>query len=410
MVSVSSARETGSRPRPRRIGFFGIQCDTANLGLAALAYSTVAILDDLVPADVEFVLFSINSEESVALMRRTLGIARAVTAARFWNKRPVGMARTVREVRRCDVVVDLTGGDSFSDIYGAKRLLRKLIQKEIALITRTPLVLAPQTYGPLRRARWRPWYRHVVKRASLVVARDDLSAQFVASLTDRRVHVSTDVAVVLPWTAPERRPGRIAFNVSGLLWDGGYTGANQFALKTDYRAYCHGVVEGLLAAGHEVHLVPHVLTREWEGGVEDDVAASKELMRDHPECSLAPAFTSPVEAKSHIATADVFIGSRMHATIGAFTAGVPTVPVAYSRKFAGFFGTLGYPILVNLETAGTDDAVAQTLALVADRDRLAEVAGPPRQAAQQAIDVFLETLRDTLTTSLEDTRTDDVRG
>ena len=98
------------------------------------------------------------------------------------------------------------------------------------------------------------------------------------------------------------------------------------------------------------------------------------------------------------------------ATIGAFTAGVPTVPVAYSRKFAGFFGTLGYPILVNLETAGTDDAVAQTLALVADRDRLAEVAGPPRQAAQQAIDVFLETLRDTLTTSLEDTRTDDVRG
>jgi len=388
----------GSRgSRAGRVGFLGIQCDTANLGLAALTYSTAAIVDEMVPPDTEFVLFSINSDASIDEMRRTLGIHRPISAVPFWHKRPLAMAHSIRQISRCDVVVDLTGGDSFSDIYGGKRLLRKLIHKELVLATRTPLVLGPQTYGPLRRAAWKPWYRHVVERAALVVARDELSARFVGTLTQRPVHVSTDVAVVLPWTSRQRPSGtRVAFNVSGLLWDGGYTGANQFSLATDYRAYCHGVVAGLLADGHEVHLVPHVLTRDWEGGVEDDVAAAKQLMQSHPACTLAPPFVSPVDAKSHIATADVFIGSRMHATIAAFTAGVPTIPAAYSRKFAGFFGNVGYPVLVDLVELDTEAAVAETLALVKDRERLAELAQPARDEAQQRIRVFTDALRDTL--------------
>lgn len=409
MVSVTPSRRrghVGRGPEQRRVGFLGIQCDTANLGLAALTYSIIAILDDMVPPDTEFVLFSINSEPSLDEMRRTLGVTRPVRAVPFWHKRPVAMARAVREISRCDVVVDLTGGDSFSDIYGSKRLLRKLLHKELVLATRTPLVLGPQTYGPLRRAIWSPWYRHVLEQAALVVARDDLSADFVASLTNRPVQVSTDVAVVLPWTPEERRAGRVALNVSGLLWDGGYTGGNQFALTTDYRAYCHGVVEGLLAEGHEVHLVPHVLTRAWEGGVEDDVAASKALMRDHPACTLAPAFTSPVDAKSHIATADAFIGSRMHATIGAFTAGVPTIPAAYSRKFAGFFGSLGYPALVDLAADDTDETVTQTLALVRDRERLAQLARPALDVARDNVDVFRGALHESLPEKLRDSPPD----
>ena len=383
-----------------RIGFLGIQCDTANLGLSALAYSAVAVLDALVPPDVEFVLFSANSQESLRELTTTLGITRPLEAVPFWLRRPGALMHTVGEINRCDLVVDFTGGDSFSDIYGSKRLFRKLIHKELVLATRTPLVLAPQTYGPLKHRAWARWYRHVVDRAALVVARDDLSRRFLESLTEREVLVSTDVAVLLPWTADPPVAGRVAFNVSGLLWGGGYTGTNQFALKTDYRAFCHGVVEGLLAEGHEVHLVPHVITRPWEGGVEDDVAASQELVREHPGCTLAPAFTSPVAAKSHIATAEAFIGSRMHATIGAFTAGVPTIPVAYSRKFAGFFGNLGYSTLVDLGSASTEEAIEQTLALVEDRQRLAELAQPARGMAQQSIDVFREALRRTLPVEL----------
>ena len=34
----------------------------------------------------------------------------------------------------------------------------------------------------------------------------------------------------------------------------------------------------------------------------------------------------------------------MHATIGAISSGVATIPFSYSRKFEGLFGNLEYPL------------------------------------------------------------------
>ena len=70
------------------------------------------------------------------------------------------------------------------------------------------------------------------------------------------------------------------------------------------------------------------------------------------------------------------------------------MPVAYSRKFSGFFGNLGYPIVVDLAEADTETAVAQTLTLVKDRERLAELAQPAREVAQQRIRVFADALHE----------------
>ena len=377
----------------------GVQCDTGNLGLAALAYSAIRLMENAVPGAGEYVLFSINSDAELQRMQNTLGIAeKTIRAVPFRHKNPRAMAESVRQLSRCDLVLDFTGGDSFSDIYGVKRLARKLFHKQLVLATRTPLVLAPQTYGPLTHWVSPPWFRHVVNRATMVFARDDLSAEFLRGITKREVLVSTDVAVTLPWQKrlyelPATSSRRIALNVSGLLWNGGYTGDNQFGLATDYRAYCDQVVTNLLSAGHEVHLVSHVLARAWEQGEEDDVRAAKQVQADHPEAILAPTFASPVEAKSYISLMDTFIGSRMHATIAAFTSGVATVPVAYSRKFAGFFGNLGYPVLVDLATESTREAVSATLSHVADAARLRELAVPANAAAQERIGVFTERLR-----------------
>lgn len=380
-----------------KVGFLGIQCDTANLGLAALAYAGVSLVAELVPDDTEFVLFSINSDTELKRMQETLHLDRRIRAVPFYHKNPRAMSNSVREIGSCDVVIDFTGGDSFSDIYGVRRLLRKLFHKQLVLSTRTPLVLAPQTYGPLKHWFSKPWFRHVIDKAALVFTRDDLSAEFLKTLTKREALVATDVAVTLSWDDalydfPADGRTRVAVNVSGLLWVGGYTGDNQFGLTADYRTYCHELVSSLLEAGHEVHLVSHVLSRPWERGEEDDVRAAREFQADHPECILAPVFVSPVEAKSYIAKMDAFVGSRMHATIAAFTSGVPTVPVAYSRKFAGFFGNLGYEVLVDLAAESTSDAVASTLSWLADPDRLRTLAAPANADAQRRIRIFSEEL------------------
>ncbi|SDL82627.1 polysaccharide pyruvyl transferase family protein [Tessaracoccus oleiagri] len=378
-----------------RIGFLGIQCDNANLGVAALAYAGLHLVHRLAPSEAEFVLFSDNSVSGIDRMRTALGIGeRRIRAVPFRHRSPRHMARSVAAMAGCDAIVDFSGGDSFSDLYGAKRLAKLLLHKELAILTRTPLVLAPQTYGPFQRRWSRPLVRHVLDRAALVFSRDDPSAEYVAGLVDREVIVATDVAVTLPWRRGVELEGAepaVGFNVSGLLWRGGYTGRNQFHLVADYRAYCDEVVAALLDGGFSVHLVSHV-GPAGRPAAEDDLTACRELQRRHPRARLSPPFGDPVEAKSWIAATEVFIGSRMHATIAAFTSGVPVVPAAYSRKFAGLFGSLGYEPLVDLTVLDAGAAAALTLGLVHDRARLAEQVALANERAQARISIFPERL------------------
>ena len=136
-------------------------------------------------------------------------------------------------------------------------------------------------------------------------------------------------------------PVRVGLNVSGLLMNGGYTGKNMFGLTTDYPALIREILRRFTAMeGVETHLVGHVISESQP--VEDDFRASEALAEEFPGAVLAPRFASPSEAKSYIAGMDFFMGARMHACIAAFSSGVPVIPMAYSRKFAGLFGTLGY--------------------------------------------------------------------
>ena len=68
-------------------------------------------------------------------------------------------------------------------------------------------------------------------------------------------------------------------------------------------------------------------------------------------------FLTPIDAKDYISGLDFFMGSRMHATIAAFSSGVPVVPIAYSRKFNGLFkDTLEYEYMVDLKNSSNEEA------------------------------------------------------
>jgi polysaccharide pyruvyl transferase WcaK-like protein len=106
------------------------------------------------------------------------------------------------------------------------------------------------------------------------------------------------------------------------------------------------------------------------GSPEDDYSASEAIARAHPNVRLAPAFANPSEAKTYIAGLDFFMGARMHACIAAFSSGVPVIPMAYSRKFAGLFGSLGYDHTVDCTTEDADAIHDRIVASFHDRERL----------------------------------------
>jgi len=108
------------------------------------------------------------------------------------------------------------------------------------------------------------------------------------------------------------------------------------------------------------------------GSVEDDLKACEELAEAYPGAKVAPAFTAPSEAKSYISGLDFFMGARMHSCIAAFSSGVPVVPMAYSRKFAGLFGSLGYNYTVDCTSEPSDVIIDRIMQAYENRAVVAE--------------------------------------
>lgn len=297
------------------------------------------------------------------------------------------------DVRACNIMLDISGGDSFTDIYPDKRFAYMTSTKIITILAGKPLVLSPQTIGPFSRQPHSAIAAWICRRAEALFSRDDLSIAALSRLAPGvPAQQVVDVAFALPFTPRPKTPGRlqVGLNVSGLLMNGGYAGGNQYGLGFDYAALTHRLIKALLARGDcDIHLVPHVIAPHMPS--DDDAAAADRLKAQYPALHRHADFRSASAAKSFVSGLDYMIGARMHATIAAFSSGVPVMPISYSRKFEGLFGSLGYDALVRRDM--DDDAALACI--LGGLDRRAELAGAIA-AAQPRIETGLGTYVDAL--------------
>ncbi|HDZ8013723.1 TPA: polysaccharide pyruvyl transferase family protein [Citrobacter amalonaticus] len=261
--------------------------------------------------------------------------------------------------KKYDIVMDIGEGDSFTDIYGIKRFTIMALTKYLALRAKKKIVLSPQTIGPFNKKFSYLVSRYLMSKCDAVFSRDYKTTQFVRAMGIECVEVS-DVAFTLPYDLLPRLENSVGMNISGLLWNGGYSGNNQFGLTVDYRKFVKQTIENFRTRGQSVHLVAHVIADHIP--VEDDYRVCvqiKKMFADDEGVVLGPKFTSPIQAKSYISQLDFFAGSRMHATIASLSAGVVTIPIAYSRKFSGVFGSLEYPFTLDAYSLDTEGLLNQ---------------------------------------------------
>lgn len=330
--------------RPLRVVLIMHSTRSDNLGVGALTVGEVTILREVAAGLGRSLELTILDWKDPRAPYVTGPDIRTIDLDSRFLVNPFGFFATVR---RADLVIDIGAGDSFADIYGSARLRRMFAMKFLTHLAGTPLVLAPQTIGPFTKG-WSRWLALAsIRRCVIVATRDALSTQALRDLGyEGTVIEASDVALRLPYDPPPPRaegPPRVGINVSGLLMNGGYTGKNEFGIALDYPRLIRDLIGFFQGEGAEVHLVAHVLPEDpARTHVEDDFAACAAFAGACPGTVLAPRFASPSAAKTYIAGLDFFLGARMHACIAAFSAGVPVVPMAYSRKFAGLFGSLGY--------------------------------------------------------------------
>ena len=351
-----------------KLGLLGLDFKSGNMGCQALAYAFYLNLPKFTDKQIDCIIMIEGDEEEVTIPKLD-SVTNSVIF--FKTKNRSQMKEIKKEIMSCDYVVDFTNGDSFSDIYGIKRMIKVSIPKIATIKKNTPLILGPQTYGPYNKTLSKKMAKYILKNAKTVCTRDEMSAEMINKLTGQKPEDFTDIAFMLPYNQTEKKEKSVGINVSGLLWNGGYTGNNQFGLKVDYREYITNIIKYLQENGYRAYLIPHVITKSKEN-VENDITAIEEIQKMFEGVVASPEFKNPIEAKEYIASMEFFIGSRMHSTIAGVSTKVPTVAFSYSRKFEGLYENIDYPYVLNAKELTTDEAFEKTIEYINNRDKMKE--------------------------------------
>jgi len=408
-------------PREKKkisVCLFGASLDVGNLGCRALAASMIKLILDSMPDANIYLLYGnrTSGTRDVNVSGRNVKVtvvnyrlspkARIkehllwiLLAAVCYRLIPIRALRNlicryipmIRILEKADFVGSIHGGDSFSDIYGLRRIIIGSIPDIIAILLYKKLVLLPQTYGPYKSTIAKLIARFIFAYSVRIYTRDIKSSEVVREILNKNrkhadIRICPDVAFILDAVTPDMldiqpkvdRSNAVplmGLNISGLLYNGGYNHNNMFSLKFEYKEFVKElVIKFIEETNAHLLLIPHVFS----SGVESDNNACYEVQKSVPEkyrnrVHRVMREYDHNEIKGIIGLCDFFIGSRMHSCIAALSQGVPSVGIAYSLKFSGVFESIGLEnSVVDAREKTQDEVMALCMKIFHEKDRVAE--------------------------------------
>jgi colanic acid/amylovoran biosynthesis protein len=384
---------------PYKMIVLGAGFSTLNMGVGALAAGTIkAIIHQYPDADISILDYGkddLTYQVQVGDRRVSVQLINIRFSKRFYLRNNIALLilfalllklvpfervkkhltaknAVLKQLAEADFTASISGGDSFSDIYGLGRFLYFALPQILVLLMGKKLVLLPQTLGPYQSTAVKLLTHHILKSACVIYSRDFNSMNEVRELfkddgVNEKLRFCYDVGFVIDPIKPSgmvgagNMPSRgtgdslVGVNVSGLLYQGGYDHRNMFGLRMDYRTLIDEIVDFLIRKKNaSVMLVPHVFDEyESDARVCEEIYDRLNNMYDG-KLFVVRGCHDQNEIKYIIGLCDYFVGSRMHSCIAALSQGIPTVSIAYSRKFAGVMETLG------IETQVADPRVLDT--------------------------------------------------
>jgi polysaccharide pyruvyl transferase WcaK-like protein len=284
-----------------------------------------------------------------------------------WSSRFIQSNHVLKNIIGSDIFGAISGGDSFSDIYGLKRFFYVTLPQLLIVLLRKELILLPQTVGPFKGIFARAIARFILKRSKVIYSREKTRIRDITYLlggenSKNKVKFCQDVGFLVESLRPKKLnilgfpevrkvdSPIVGLNISGLLFMGGYSKDNMFRLKFKYSEFIYEMIEYLINRWKaSVLLIPHVFGGPEEFESDSMVCSSLygELKKKYEgNIALSNGVYNYAEIKYIIGLSEVFIGSRMHACIGALSQCVPAVGIAYSEKFYGVFESIGVGFLV----------------------------------------------------------------
>jgi colanic acid/amylovoran biosynthesis protein len=229
-------------------------------------------------------------------------------------------------------------------------IMSKLYDFAVALLLGRPLVLFTQSLGPFPSNKRRFLTRFILRRARLILVRDQKSLASLLELgvSRNRIHLCADSAFALapqcmtPRALPTRRPWRVAISVRD--WPHFKT-RSATAGMTEYLDSIAGLSHYLLETGQAEVTFLSTCQGTPEYWTDDSRTAEMIVARLPPPMragvTIDRNFHTPAQLMDEFSRFDLVIATRLHGAILALCAGTPVIPIAYEFKTTELFMRLG---------------------------------------------------------------------
>jgi colanic acid/amylovoran biosynthesis protein len=242
-----------------------------------------------------------------------------------------------------DIVLSI-GGDIFSLDYGLDSPFFNAGIADRALEQGKLVILWGASVGPFSAmpAVEKQMASHL-RRLSLITVRESHTPEYLASIgvRDNVLGVVDSAFIMEPQAVPIESfwptgaAGVLGFNVSPIVESARQSTGAATTILQESVAFIRDV---LRETNLGVLLVPHVAALDGHVANNDEIYLAQ-LLCALGDCDgrvrCVPSGLNTRQLKHVISRCEYFIGARTHATIAAFSSGVPTVSIAYSVKARG---------------------------------------------------------------------------
>ena len=293
------------------------QFPEAEIDLASFRPETDAVIKPLVN--------NIISQKPIALERYSFNWFLASIYFKIFKNDSfaykLAFKKIISKIKNYDVFISI-GGDNYcygevSDIYTLDREIKKAGKK---------LILWGASVG---KEDLSPSKIEDLKSFDLILARETLTEEVLKKAGCKNVKLVADGAFLmekseLPLAEKFLENKTVGFNFSPLVF-----GKNPRSKEAAFL-----LIEYILkTTDFNIALVPHVTIE-----ISNDYESLKEFFEKYKETNrvfLLPDHLNATEYKGYIARMKFFIGARTHATIAAYSTGIPTMVLGYSVKSKG---------------------------------------------------------------------------
>lgn len=255
----------------------------------------------------------------------------ALVKRKLFHRKNANMEVFLRELFKDNIAISV-GGDNYCYDWSAKQAV--MLDKEIRKYCKSSVLWGCSIDSEAITAE----VREDLAGFDLITAREPITYQLLKEINSNTVKVADPAFLLeridLPLPNGFQEGNTVGINVSPLIMKYGTEGS---LILDNYRQLIHYILEETDMC---VSLIPHVV---WP--YNNDLEPIDALYREFGEFARVSRITDGncCELKGYIARCRFFVGARTHATIAAYSTGVPTLVVGYSVKSRGIaqdlFGT-----------------------------------------------------------------------